>query len=65
MHYGGTAISQATPRAQPSTFLSGRTAREAGRRRAGDKDRVNRREDPALAQGADDPSDVACGEKFL
>jgi hypothetical protein len=39
MHYGGTAISQATPSAQPSTFLTGRTAREAGRRRAGDKDR--------------------------
>jgi hypothetical protein len=51
--------------AEPSTFLSGRTAREVLRRRAGDQDSVSRCEDSALAQRADDPSDVARGEEFL
>src|SRR6266581_5249034 len=50
---------------QPGTFGSGRTAGEVGHRRAGHKDGIDRREDAALAQRADDPSDTARRQEFL
>jgi peptidoglycan/LPS O-acetylase OafA/YrhL len=44
---------------QPRAVLGPRAAGEVGDRRPAHQDRVHRAEDPALAERADDPSDVA------
>src|SRR5215471_19365689 len=51
--------------ALPGSFGSGRAVGDVSRRRAGQQDRIGRREDAALAQRADDPADLAGGREFL
>ena len=51
--------------AEPGSLLGGRATGLVGYRGAGYEDRVDRSEDAALAQRADDVADVGGGEQFL
>src|SRR5215469_4536005 len=51
--------------AQPGALLSEWSDREIRHRWAGHQDRIDRREDAALAHRTDDPSDVAGRQQFL
>src|SRR5450631_2758717 len=51
--------------AQSCSVLGGRSLAEVGGRRPGQEDGVDRAEDAAFAQRADNPADVARGQELL